>query len=422
DLYNTDKGSFSRSIKVETRGGDTSQPDSSWTPWVVAEPDDDGFAVKTQATRYLQYRLTWKASAADKDAARRRELLVSRVDVTYMPTNLAPAFTSVSVKSGDALAGKSAITVVGNDPDADNLKLDLALSADGGKTWKTVASDLRSRSTDKSREKDKARVDRAKDKDKDKDKEKEKAKDREKAAEPASAPAAGDREKKAPEKGSEKGSEKDQGAEPKKGKLQEAPSAAEGTAKAEDGDADKKATEASSDKSKEKPGDKDKNPEKGKARGDTAESAKAAETYSQSEKIVYSFDSKKERDGEYVLRFVLSDKPSNAVSEEAATVFRSITIDNGEPRIDNLAVKKFGSGKVTLRLTAHDDVSDISDCLYKIDEGESFALSPAGAPLTDARQAVFEGNNVQYDGQGRKLTVQVFDRAGNSAKKTVNLP
>ncbi|MBS1989490.1 MAG: hypothetical protein JSS83_03175 [Cyanobacteria bacterium SZAS LIN-3] len=420
DLYNTDKGSFSRSIKVETRGGDTSQPDSSWTPWVVAEPDDDGFAVKTQAMRYLQYRLTWKASAADKDAVRRREQLVSRVDVTYMPTNLAPAFTSLSVKSGDALAGKSAITVVGNDPDADNLKLDLALSADGGKTWKAVASDLRSRSTDKSREKDKPRVDRAREKDKDKDKEK--AKDREKAAEPASAPAAGDKEKKASEKGSEKGSEKDRGAEPEKGKLQEAPSAAEGTAKAEDGDAEKKATEASGDMSKEKLSDKDKNPEKGKARGDTAEPAKVAEAYSQSEKIIYSFDTKKEKDGEYVLRFVLSDKPSNAVSEEAATVFRSITIDNGEPRIDNLAVKKFGSGKVTLRLTAHDDVSDISDCLYKIDEGESFALSPAGAPLTDARQAVFEGNNVQYDGQGRKLTVQVFDRAGNSAKKTVNLP
>ena len=127
DVYNADKISFDRFIKVETRGGETSQPDLSWSPWAVADADSDGFAVKTPPCRFLQYRLTWKIAAADKDAVKKRDLLVSRVDVTYLPNNFAPGFTTVSVKAGDALAGKVSLSVTGADPDCDNLLLNIAL-------------------------------------------------------------------------------------------------------------------------------------------------------------------------------------------------------------------------------------------------------------------------------------------------------
>ncbi len=122
------------------------------------------------------------------------------------------------------------------------------------------------------------------------------------------------------------------------------------------------------------------------------------------------------------MRLILSDKPSNGIGEESARVFRAIAIDNGEPQIDSLVVKKLGSGKLALRLTAHDSISAISDCLYKIDDGDGSALSPAEMPLPDATRGVFVADGIQVEGQAKKLTVQVFDRAGNSAKKTVSIP
>ena len=126
----------------------------------MAQPDpdgkNDGFVIKTPPCRYLQYRLTWLLAELEK----RRDILVSRVDVTFLPTNSAPTFTAVSLKTGDALAGKVALTVTGSDSDADNLALNLDLSSDAGKSWQTLASDLRSRASDK--EKAKAKADKEK--------------------------------------------------------------------------------------------------------------------------------------------------------------------------------------------------------------------------------------------------------------------
>jgi hypothetical protein len=447
NLYSADKVSFDRFIKVETRGGDTSQPDVSWTPWVVAEPDNDGFVVKTQPTRYLQYKLTWKLAAAHKEAIKKRDLLVSRVDVTYLPNNFAPSFSTVSVKAGDALAGKVALSVTGSDPDADNLLLTIALSGDGGKTWKTVAADVRSRAADKDKDKDK---------DKTKGKDTEKVKEKEKEKDAAAKPGTGVKGSEAG-KDKEKDSGKDPGKDPSKdpgedsgkatppdseGNKQSGDSSAErksksksksklegpagsqsgAESKSDDDDASKKGADKDSDKDKDKDKEKEKNVTKGKTKDEAADAAKTAESYSLSEKITYSLDSKKQKDGQYIMRFILSDKPSNAVGAETATVFRAITVDNDEPQIDSLVVKKLGNGNASLRLTAHDSVSDISDCLYKIDDGEGFALSAAGVPLSDSTHGVFVADSVQFEGHAKKLTVQVFDRAGNSAKKTVNLP
>jgi hypothetical protein len=155
----------------------------------------------------------------------------------------------------------------------------------------------------------------------------------------------------------------------------------------------------------------------------SSSSSKNTENYSQTEKITYNFDSKKEKDGAYIVRLTLSDRPSNSSGALNTAVFRSITIDNTDPIIDSIDVKKIKGDHLSLRLTAHDGTSAISDCVCKIDDGESFALSPppTGGPLSDASQATFAGDNLEGKG-AKKLTVQVFDRAGNSVKKTVSLP
>jgi hypothetical protein len=165
---------------------------------------------------------------------------------------------------------------------------------------------------------------------------------------------------------------------------------------------------------------------RGKAKDEAitpATSARAVESFSLTEKFSYSLDTKKHKDGPYIVRLTLSDRPSNALEAQSTVVFRSIVIDNGEPDIDSVVVKKIGAGRLSVRLTAHDAISAISDCVCKIDDGEGFALSsPAGGgPLSDASRVVFVGDNVPFEGPAKKLTVQVFDRAGNSAKKTVSL-
>ena len=203
-------------------------------------------------------------------------------------------------------------------------------------------------------------------------------------------------------------------------------------------DADKE-KDGAADKTKDKDKDKDKNKSAdrsgdaatGKTKSDdsaasstASSSGKSTETFSQTEKFTYSLDSKKQKDGAYILRLTLSDKPSNNSGAQNAVVFRSVTIDNSEPLIDSLVLKKNEVGKLSVRLTARDATSAISDCVCKIDDGEGFALAaPAGGgPLSDSSRAVFVGESVPYDPQAKKLTVQVFDRAGNSVKKTVSLP
>ncbi|HEY9869786.1 MAG TPA: SpoIVB peptidase S55 domain-containing protein, partial [Candidatus Obscuribacterales bacterium] len=127
-------------IKVETRTGDTSQPDDTWSAWQEARFDNQSFAVASPPARYLQYRLTWIDPQKFERAA-----VVGRVEATYLPRNSAPKFNSLSVKAGSVLAKKQTVTVSGTDPDGDNLVLSIDVSRDNGQTWTPLAGDLRSK-------------------------------------------------------------------------------------------------------------------------------------------------------------------------------------------------------------------------------------------------------------------------------------
>ena len=121
------------------------------------------------------------------------------------------------------------------------------------------------------------------------------------------------------------------------------------------------------------------------------------------------------------MRITLSDKPSNPGQEKTAVVLRSIAIDNTPPKISDLKITKKGAG-LSIRLTAHDNVSCISDSTYKIDGSDGFALGSSSGTLSDSLTATLAADNVTPAKGAKRITIQVFDRAGNSTKTTENLP
>ncbi|MFA6560182.1 MAG: hypothetical protein WCT03_27380, partial [Candidatus Obscuribacterales bacterium] len=132
-------------------------------------------------------------------------------------------------------------------------------------------------------------------------------------------------------------------------------------------------------------------------------------------------ETKKIKDGQYLMRITLSDRPSNPGQEKSAVVLRSVVIDNTPPKISDLKITKSGAG-LSIRLTAHDNLSCISDSIYKIDGSDGFALGSPTAALSDALTATLAADNVTVSKGAKKVTIQVFDRAGNSTKTTENLP
>jgi hypothetical protein len=102
-------------------------------------------------------------------------------------------------------------------------------------------------------------------------------------------------------------------------------------------------------------------------------------------------------------------------------VLRSIAIDNTPPKISDLKVTKKGAA-ISIRLTASDNLSCISDSTYKIDGADGFALGTSTATLSDALSVGLAADNVTPGKGAKKITIQVFDRAGNSTKTIENLP
>lgn len=383
----------SQNFQVESRGGETSQPDSSWSAWVTARADAEGYRLGNRPSRYLQYRLTWKQF--DKKFA--KDDAVWRVETTYQPADSAPQISSISLKPNEALSGSPTITLNGSDADLDNMLLQVELSPDGGKTWKTIASDIRSRGDSaelKKKMDKKAKVEPGKVDSK---------------GDPKNGTATQDKSHAKTENLPEKEHPQAGAPEPiKLGKLEEdfQPVIPNQTEKPVDKPEDKKADEKTEEKkTEEKPKDK---------------VEKAAEAFVPTEKFSYVFDTKKEKDGSYLMRFTLSDRPSNP-NFASVRAIRKVIIDNSEPTIKSHKLWR-ENGLLSISLTAFDGVSSIADGTYKIDQEEAFALAPTGGILGDSASVELQASGIPMVKSGKKVTLEVFDRAGNVKKVVVNAP
>jgi sugar lactone lactonase YvrE len=78
-------------IELQTRSGNTTNPDSTWSDWSSPVSLSEGNAIKSPAARYLQWRATLKRGAPGS-SPRLREVTVS-----YLPRNLSPKITALNV-------------------------------------------------------------------------------------------------------------------------------------------------------------------------------------------------------------------------------------------------------------------------------------------------------------------------------------
>jgi hypothetical protein len=78
-------------IELQTRSGNTSNPDSTWSDWSAPAASADGEAIKSPSARFIQWRATLKR-APNSPAPRLREVTVS-----YLPRNLAPKISSLTI-------------------------------------------------------------------------------------------------------------------------------------------------------------------------------------------------------------------------------------------------------------------------------------------------------------------------------------
>ncbi|HKQ78471.1 MAG TPA: hypothetical protein VJ810_32525 [Blastocatellia bacterium] len=103
-------------IELQTRSGNTSNPDLTWSDWSAPAANPDGDAIKSPTARFIQWRATLKKST-NSPAPRLREVTIS-----YLPRNLAPKINSVTVLP----AGVSLQTLPQPQPDsgADQAGLD----------------------------------------------------------------------------------------------------------------------------------------------------------------------------------------------------------------------------------------------------------------------------------------------------------
>jgi len=122
-------------VSLQTRSGNTLDPDTTWSSWQNASRNDLGeLRVASPSARYLQYRATLNVS----DAARKPQL--SRIEVAYRAKNSAPQVAWTAPAGGEFWRATKKLTWVSQDADNDRLRYMLSVSSDDGTTWKAIDS------------------------------------------------------------------------------------------------------------------------------------------------------------------------------------------------------------------------------------------------------------------------------------------
>lgn len=409
-------------IKVETRTGDTSQPDDTWSAWQEAKFDNQAFVVASPPARYLQYRLTWMAPQESEQAP-----VVGRIEATYLMRNSAPRFSSLSVKAGSVLAKKQVLTVSGTDPDGDNLILSIDVSQDNGQTWTSLARDLRSKKTARPAEGESENTG---------DESGSGKKDTGKSgAEGESQEGSGsvtlkggvqhDADSSEPE-GHDKGTDDRSTRSPRADAgaartpcMRVHLKAGDGNEK-KDGDKNNGQAKETEDKGKKEKGAADRAAKDKPERPPTRLRGSAAKPQTEPasiESFTWAFDTKKLPDGVYLLKFVLDDRLSDPEDNLTSVAVRSIIVDNTPPTIERMESWRNQDGTIRFKVDVKDSHSPIANATYRVNDGEPFGLAGlAGAG--DGLAVTLGVSRAKAEPGSQKVEIKVTDSAGNSSVRT----
>jgi hypothetical protein len=121
---------------IQTRSGDGADPDDHWSPWSALSDLGSATPIASPPARFLQYRVALATQQPGVTPTARD------VQISYLPPNREPSVLISAPKAADRLRTRTDLKWKGQDPDGDTLIYDLALSADGGKTWKEIKRDI----------------------------------------------------------------------------------------------------------------------------------------------------------------------------------------------------------------------------------------------------------------------------------------
>ncbi len=441
----------SEHLKVETRTGNTSMEDQTWTGWTPAVYDGESYLLKSPdgespVGRFLQYRLTWQ-STTDSSKLKHAGPQIGRVDVVYMPKDVAPQFSTISLKAASSVSSKQSISVTGTDADGDNMLCTIEISNDQGKTWSKLAKNLRpknakkeasdkdsSKSSDKKDSSEKDSKDSSKESSSQKKAVRSKKKGKNSSKKRSTQEKKKNQDKKEGESKNEKasGSKKEDtlGKNPDFIKLDDDKSdskddkdASRDSDSDKDKDKDKDSAPDRDDKKDDKK-DEDKKKSKKSARGAGGVSTGSAETKASEgasrETFSFSWDTNKQKDGDYILKFILDDRLSNPEDHQHVINVRAVTVDNSAPEIELIECKRLSKNKVECKVVAKDKNSPIVNAMFRFDEGDYYAFA-ATSDTSDGLKCTLVASDVNCSSSAKKFEVKVSDRAGNTVVKSTSI-
>jgi sugar lactone lactonase YvrE len=120
-------------VELQTRSGNSEDPDGTWSPWSPACVDADGSPIASPAGRYLQWRL--RIAGGPGEGPR-----VSAVAATYATRNRPPALRDLRVEPGSgSVSAKATFRWSASDPDGDPVVVDVEARKAGSADWKSAA-------------------------------------------------------------------------------------------------------------------------------------------------------------------------------------------------------------------------------------------------------------------------------------------
>ncbi len=129
----------------------------------------------------------------------------------------------------------------------------------------------------------------------------------------------------------------------------------------------------------------------------------------------YSWDTASMPDGDYYLKLVVSDAPSNPADQALTSELESdrFQVDNTPPTVENIHAEQAG-GEWHVRFTARDAASAIARTSYSLDAGSWETVFPSGQ-LTDAPTENYDVVLRNLTPGEHTVTVRVFDQFENTA-------